>query len=270
MLIAGLKWTSNMSYTTATFARLDKNSDGTATMIFRYTGNTGEVPIDRGIPVNTSVMPSADWSRGIAMEHLAILNTNLSFYSGALGAVGTTLDTTTPLPAPPADVVFGAYMAATGPFTPGATPQDVFTITGSASKTIRIMRMSITTVQTSAGLNAWLLVKRSTANSGGTSSLVTAVPSDDTYPVATATVRAYTANPTAGVLIGSVWAGRIAAPTIASAPGGDSEHYYDVINRGIPPIVLTGTTDVLAWNFGGAALPAGLSVQATVWWTEGP
>lgn len=254
-----------MSYTTATFNRLDKNQDGTTAMVFRYTGNAGELAVEYSYIVNTAVMPSADYARGLAMDRLAILNTNLSFYAGALASVGTVLDTTTPLPTPPADVVFGAFKASSAPFTPGATPQDVFAITGSATKRVIVLRMSIATVQTSAGMNAWGLVKRSTANSGGTSALVAAVPIDDIYPAATATVRQYTANPTAGTLIGSVWSGRVTSPAPATAAG----DFEKVIFDDRQPIVLTGITDVLAWNLGGVALPAGLSVQASVWWTEG-
>lgn len=253
-----------MAYTTATFARLDKNADGTATMIFVYTG-AGEKSVERAVPVNTAVMPTADWSRGIAMEHLAILNTNQSFFAGAQSAVGTVLDTTTPLPAPAA-TVFGSYRAASAPFTPGATPQDVFTITGSATRSVRVTGSGIYTVQTTAGINAWLLNRRSTANSGGTSAPVTAVADDPSYPAATATVRQYTANPTtAGTLVGSPWSGRIVSPAPASVASVIGKE-LDSLSR--KPITLTGIGDVLAWNFNGAALPAALSVQAWVSWDE--
>lgn len=252
-----------MAYLTATFARLDKNADGTATMVFRYTGNAGELPVERGVPVNTLVMPTADWSRGIAMETLAILNTNLSFYAGALAAVGAVLDTTTPLPTPPVSV-FGSYRAASLPFTPGATPQDVFTITGSATRSVRVTGSGICSVQTTAGINAWRLNKRSTANTGGTSSAVTRVPTDGSYPAATATVLQYTANPTAGALVGALWSGWVVSPapaSVASILGRDVD-----LTR--PALLLTGVADVLAWNFAGAALPVGLSVQAWVAWDE--
>lgn len=251
-----------MSYTTATFARLDKNADGTAAMIFRYTGNSGEIPVERSVPVNTSIMPSADWSRSIAMEHMAILNTNLSFYAGALGAVGTVLDTTTPLPA--SSAVYGAYHATTAPFTPGATPQDIFTISGSATRSIRVTGVGLYTVQTTAGINTWMLNKLSTANSGGTSATIVAVPDDATNPAASGVVRQYTANPTAGTLVGAIWSGKVVSP----APASVASVIGKELNYSRKPIILTGTSQVLSWNFGGAALPSGLSVQAWVSWEE--
>ena len=253
-----------MSYTVATFTRIEKNANGTNSLVLTYTGNAGEPPVEIPYPFDNPSGVTADYMRGIAMSRIAALNANLTFYSGALPNVGTTLDTTTPLPNVS---TFGAFSAASAAFTPGATPQDVFTITGSATRRVTVTKMSITTVQTSAGMNAWSLVKRSTANTGGTSAAVTRVPFDDAYPAATATVLQYTANPTAGTLIGNVWSGRVASPVPASAPTGDFEK--TVLNGGLgQPVILTGTTDVLAWNFGGAALPSGLSVQACVWWTE--
>lgn len=252
-----------MSYTTATFDRLVSNADGTGTMVFKYTG-AGETAVESKHTVNTSVMPTADYARGLAMERLAVLNTNLAFLVGAAAAVGQVLDTTTPLPVPAASV-FGSYRAASAPFTPGATPQDVFTITGSATREVRVTGIGISMVQTTAGINAWLLNRRSTANTGGTSALVTGVPNHDAYPAATATVRQYTANPVVGALLGTPWSGRIISPAPASLPsmlGKDLD-----LGRGV--LTLTGITDVLAWNLNGIVLPVGLSVQAWVSWDEG-
>lgn len=164
--------------------------------------------------------------------------------------------------------VKSSYVAFTAPFTPGATPQDVFTITGAASKVIRVMCMFISSVQTGSGVIGWQVVKRSTANSGGTSVAVTAVRSDPTDVAPSATVLQYTANPTAGTLIGNAWSGFVGSPTAGS---GMASHVGAFVNftEGLgKPMILRSTSDVLAWNFGGVALPAGLSVRAGVYWTE--
>lgn len=254
-----------MSYNAAVLDRIDKNGDGTGTIVLRYTGNAGEEIRFSFHPINAIVMPSADYVRGLAMERMNFLNTNRSFLIGSDPFVGTTLDTTTPLP-PIVPPTFGLYGAATASFTPGATPQDVFTITGSATKTVRVMSIGLSSVQTTAGMNAWQLLKRSAANSGGTSALVTGVPMDDSYPAATATVRQYTANPTPGASIGPLWSGRIVSPAPASATLDQVEKIIGDLRSAM--VLLSGITDVLAWNFNGAALPTGLSVQAWVWWTE--
>ena len=108
-------------------------------------------------------------------------------------------------------------------------------------------------------------MRRSTANSGGTSAAVAAVPTNDIYPAATASVLQYTANPTAGTLIGRVWGGRVPSPAPATVIGANvlQAITFDRTNG-----ALTGTADVLAWNFNGAVLPAGLSVVAYFWWIE--
>lgn len=254
-----------MSYTTATFNRLDLRADGATEIVLRYTGDAGELAVERTYPVSVNPMPTADYMRAIAMGVISDLNKFKNFNTGAQASVGSVLDTTTPLPSAPAST-FGMFAAASAPFTPGATPQDVFTISGSVSRTVQIVRMGITTIQTTAGLNRWDLVKRSTANSGGTSALLTGVPTDKAFPAPTATVRQYTANPTTpGTLVGALWSGRVASPLAASAAG-DFEKVIDG-SKGLS-LILTGTGDVLSWNFAGVALPTGLSVQAWVIWME--
>lgn len=255
-----------MSYTTATFARLDGNSDGhqQIAIVLAFTGNASEPVVEVAYPVDVTNMPTADYMRGLAMARIALLNNRANFITGATPNIGTVLDTTTPLP-PPAASTFALFLAASAPFAPGATPQDVFSITGSATRKVTVVRMGLTTIQTTAGLNAWALVKRLTANSGGTSATVPGIPSDRAYPAATAVVRQYTANPTAGTLVGSLWSGRVPAPVLASAA--QQPEVTPIVPPSLP-IVLSGTGDVLAWNFGGVALPSGLQVQACVTWIE--
>lgn len=254
-----------MAYNQARFTRLETTSDHSVRMIFTYTGNAGETPVEFVYPFEATVMPSADMMRGLAMARLTTLNNTLNFITGATPFIDTVLDTTTPLPSPAAST-FGAFVAASAPFTPGATPQDVFTITGSATRVVRVIRMGLSALQTTAGMNSWQIIKRSSANTSGTSASVAKVPIDDAYPAATATVLQYTVNPTAGTAIGAIWSGRVAAPAPATAVG-NTEKIIELSSMG-QLATLTGTTDVLAWNFNGAALPAGLSITPWVVWTE--
>ena len=159
-----------------------------------------------------------------------------------------------------------AFSAASAAFSPGTTPQDIFTITGSATKTIEVLRMTISSIQTAAGTNSWFIAKRSTANSGGTSAAVTAVPHDSNDAAATATVLQYTANPTAGTLVGNIWTGKQHSPTAATI--GLPVMLVDFTLLYGKPIILTGITEVLAWNFAGASLPSGLSCHCVVTWIE--
>jgi len=161
------------------------------------------------------------------------------------------------------------YAAVSTAFTPGATPDDVFTITGSATKVVEVVKMGLTTVQTTAGVNAWFIRKRSTANSGGTSASAAAVPMDSKLPAATATALQYTADPTLGTSLGDVWSGHVDSPAVATAGiGGLIGVAVDFLALYGQPVRLRGITEVLAWNFNNAALPAGLSVLAYAVFSE--
>lgn len=161
------------------------------------------------------------------------------------------------------------YIGVSTGFTPGATPDDVFTITGSATKEVKVLAMGISTIQTTAGVNKWYIRKRSAANSAGTSASVTAVPIDSRIPAATATVLQYTADPTLGTAVGDVWGGHINSPAAATAGiGGLVGTHIDFISRLGQAISLRGIAEVLAWNFNNVALPAGLSVLAYVVFAE--
>jgi hypothetical protein len=167
---------------------------------------------------------------------------------------------------------YPSYSATSTAFTPGATPQDVFTLTGSATTQVYVLHMSISTIQTTAGTNAWFLAKRSTANSGGTAATPTIVPLTSTNGAATAVARQYTANPTAGTLVGYNWGSWINSPTVATAGIGGSQVTEAIqLETDLGQAVhLADETEVLGFNFKGAALPAGLSVIAHVEWIEVP
>jgi hypothetical protein len=160
------------------------------------------------------------------------------------------------------------YCAASAAFSPPATPTDCFTITGGVGKTTRILRVGISTTQTTAGINSWFLVKRSTPDSGGTSTIINAVPCDSNNGSAVSTVLSYTGNPSTGTSLGNVWAGDLTSPAPATASASNPAFIIDFLDSYGQPLVLRGTAQVIAWNFAGASLPSGLSVIAFVQWTE--
>lgn len=168
------------------------------------------------------------------------------------------------------------YYAA-GTFTPAATPTDLVTIFGSASKTVRVLSMKIGTTNTAAGSQQFFLVKRSSANSAGTFVAATAVQADTADAAATATSYGhYTANPgSLGTSDGNVNVIRVASPAAvpASFAGvrevSQLEMLPDVVESNLyKPIVLNGTAQGLAINFNGAALVAGQTHTYTIVWTE--
>ena len=159
------------------------------------------------------------------------------------------------------------YAASTNGLVLAASATDVFTITGSASKTIRVTKVMFNAIQTTAAQVGVVLLRRSTANTGGTSTAPTAVNYDTANAAATATVAAYTANPTTtGTLVGNLYVQRVFVPGAATASDaqGLSETFGDF---GQQPFVLRGAAQQLAINLAGVSVVGG-SANITVEWTE--
>lgn len=156
------------------------------------------------------------------------------------------------------------YSASRPLFALAASGTDVFTITGSASKTIRIVRLVL---QFTLGGKqvSFFVIKRSSANSGGTSGTATAVPHDSLSAAGTATVRSYTANPTLGTEVGTIYAATAPA-VLASSTSTAPAAVVDFTRTFEQPIVLRGVEETLAVNVG--AVTTGVSLLASVVWTE--
>lgn len=148
--------------------------------------------------------------------------------------------------------------------TAASAATDIFTITGSATKTIKVKKISITGTQTTAGANNIVLLKRSTANSAGTATTPAIVPHDSNSAAATAVVRAYTANPTAGALVGNVRATKMLVPTIT---GAEAPVEFTFGLEETQSLRLRGTGEVLALNLNGQTL-LGNSFDIFIEWTE--
>lgn len=164
--------------------------------------------------------------------------------------------------------------AASMTFTPPATPTDMVVLSGSATKTIRVISFKITTTNTAAGSQQFNLLKRSTAASGGT--LITAISTPlDSNNTATAVCGHYTANPTMGVTVGTLATMRVASPVLLPATfagivqDAGYEMLYWMQNSLLDqPVVLRGTAQQLVLNFAGAALVAGQVHTYSVVWME--
>lgn len=172
---------------------------------------------------------------------------------------------TNPLVISVVDTVKNTYSASAGPFAAAASATDVFTITGSASKTIRITRISFSGTQTTAAMRDVLIIKRSTANTGGTSATPIIAPHDSQFPAATAVVRNYTANPASlGTSVGTIRSQKV---YIGTATQLSREFCVDWGPRNSQAPVLRGTTQVLAVNLNGVT-STGNSLSISIEWTE--
>lgn len=151
------------------------------------------------------------------------------------------------------------------PAATGAT--DICTITGSATKNIRVRRVFFNGIATTAATDPVAIIKRSTASSGGTATFaVTSVPYDSSNAAVTATVTYYTANPTVGTIVGVV-----ADPmfsfgnlTTGGAQALPSQMIFGALGQ---PIVLRGVAQSLSVNLNNLIYP-GLVASCGFEWTE--
>jgi hypothetical protein len=133
------------------------------------------------------------------------------------------------------------YRVVVAGFAPALDATDILVIQGSATKTIRITYYELTATATAAAEINLHAYKRMAANTGGTSTLQTAIPLGSTTCAATATASLYTAKPSvlgAGELV-----------------DGESP-------------VLHGADQSVAISADGVTLPAGAKLYITVEWTE--
>jgi hypothetical protein len=141
---------------------------------------------------------------------------------------------------------------------------DIFAITGSASKTIKVTRIAFSASQTTAAQRDVVIAKRSTSNSAGTSTSPNKVPHDSSSASATATVLAYTANPTIGTLTGNIRARKV---FIGTTTANSDEYILDFGTRPSQAVTLRGVNEVLAINLNGVT-SAGNSCDISIEWTE--
>lgn len=136
---------------------------------------------------------------------------------------------------------------------PAATATDVIEIIGSASARVEIVRITISGIQTTAGLVLTNLIRRSTAATLGTSTNASLIPHQATDAASTAVVKVYTANPTVGVAVGTVRSRRVPVGTATSliAP---TEITF---GENAKPIILSGVAQTLCINLNGVTVTGG-------------
>jgi len=156
------------------------------------------------------------------------------------------------------DGLKATYSASITALASAASCTDLFTITGSATKTVRITRLEISGQATTAAAVQIVLLVRSAANLTGTSTAPTLVPHDSASAAATAVVKAYTVNPgTLGTLVGNIKVAYVFLAAPATATVGSEPLFLDFGVRPSQAIVLRGTSQVLAINLNAATVTGG-------------
>ena len=253
-LIQGAVTTGNPTYTTAQTAPISLTTSGAVrTIILGGNGGTS----------TAQTFSTASAANNAAIGISAIYNsTPLALTNGQ--STGLQQDTTGALYADTEGVKNTFSCSAT--VTLAATPTDIFSLVGSATKAVRLRSIRITTLATTAGSMTLQLAKRSTVDTSGTNTTPTVVPFDTNNAVAgTAVCKSWSANPTSGTLVGYIDTRLLSFPLTASQPPMDIA--FGTIH-GDSSLVLRGTSQELDVNLAGGTLPTGAALTITEEWTE--
>jgi hypothetical protein len=155
--------------------------------------------------------------------------------------------------------------SASGVIVPAASATDIAILPGNGTTTVYVTKVIISGIQTTGGAVQFFLAKRSTANTGGTSTSFTVVPHDSGDAAASSTPLNYTANPTStGTLVGNVRTAYVALGASTVTTNDVIEFSFGV---GGKPIILSGTTQGLAVNLNAVTVTGG-SIDVTYEWYE--
>ena len=145
------------------------------------------------------------------------------------------------------------YIICASGITPATSATDIFTLTGSSSKAVEIVRIGIAVYSNNTGGSTeavpYYLLKRSGTYSGGTSTNLVPIPCLSSDSAATCSAKAYSANPTVATLVGCVGTSFICGTFSSNLSF--SWIYDPPID--IKPLIISGTSEHLAINKNGAS-----------------
>lgn len=168
------------------------------------------------------------------------------------------------------------YNAVSIGLVPAASATDIFCISGSGTKTIKVAGLTVYGVAGTLTSVPAVVLRRASLDTGGTAATTIASPAltigkaDTANPASTATLIAYTANPTINDTSPTyIRAGYITTPTVAA--GTSSTNTAFTFGANLPQftqqLTLRGLTDQVCLNLQATTITAGV-LNITVTWTE--
>lgn len=173
----------------------------------------------------------------------------------------------------PVQIVSGTqnatYTYAVSATAPYATPTDWIVIRGSATKTVKILRVELSGAATAATEVVATLKKHTVANTLGTSTNPVPMQHDSNDGVATALVLLYSVAPTIDASA-TIWKTIRLDLDIAPAASAviPDRYVYDLGASPYEPLTLRGVAQELAINFAGVAVPSGGVYDLAIVWSE--
>jgi len=156
--------------------------------------------------------------------------------------------------------------------TMASSATDVCQLRGSATRTVKVRRIIVSAASTAVQSDPVAIIKRSTANSGGTVVTPAVVPYDSQFSLTgaatntgTAVAVGYIANPTVGTAVGVLADPYLTFSNYTTGVGGGP--YPFIFGQLGSPVVLRGVAQSVAVNMSGQSI-AGTTISCTFEWTE--
>jgi hypothetical protein len=148
---------------------------------------------------------------------------------------------------------------------PATGAGDAVCLTGSATKTIFVTRVAFSGIKATVDNKVAVLVKRTVADTGGTSTSAAIAAMDSTNATATSALKGYTAVPTPGA--GANLRSIAVTYPVATATSQVAWDFSPAINLS-QPVILRGVAQSLCINFPAAFATDGPALDADFTWTE--
>lgn len=172
------------------------------------------------------------------------------------------------------DSVVAAFSVTSIGIVPATAPTDIFCLTGSATRTVRVKQVRVTgTAGTAINITTYLM-KHTVANTGGTAAsteatgLPTIVQMDSTAAAVSATAVAYTANPTIDATRAFFSAQTHLLPvTTTAVTASPALWLFDPPSSFSPPVI-RGIAQQLCVNYNAVTTPSSGVVSVNMIFTE--
>lgn len=162
-----------------------------------------------------------------------------------------------------------SYVSSTGTIVPSAQASgvsDLAAICGNPTTTVLLTSVRVSCTQTTAGIIAINLLKRSSVDSGVIATTMTSVAEDSNYTAAGSSVVIYGVNPSSGTLAGILDSTKLGC--MATGTASPNDIYISPSDWKMKPQILRGANQCVAVNLGLAAASSGASFGVTFDWLE--
>ena len=156
------------------------------------------------------------------------------------------------------------YSATTALAVPASSATDVCSLSGSATRVVRVRRIIFTSTPTTAVSEPIAILKRSTAYTAGAGAALTKVPYDSQYGASTVGMaEVWTGNPTVGTIVGALAEVSFHFGVSTTAPSIPAVFTFGQLGSAA---VLRGVAQNVAINLNGTTFTGTFS--CTFEWTE--